>query len=288
MSRTLADLVRQATTDLERSGIDTAAREARLLVAMAANIPADRVNLSLNETVRPEVEQVLAELLERRGQRRPLSHITGVRAFFRHEFMVTGDVLDPRPETETLVEAALAGPFDHVLDIGTGSGCILLSLLAARPRASGVGTDLSAAALDVARVNAARLDVAERCLFLNASWFEGVEGRYDLIVSNPPYVAIEEMAGLAPELHHEPRMALTDEGDGLSAYRVIVPGAVAHLKPGGRLMVEIGWQQGAAVADLFGHAGFDGVRILPDLDGRDRVVVGVWPANPAPARDRTG
>jgi release factor glutamine methyltransferase len=124
--------------------------------------------------------------------------------------------------------------------------------------------------------------VADRCALQRANWFEGIEGPFDLIVSNPPYIARHEMAGLAPELAFEPRMALTDEADGLSAYRAIVAGAPAHLVPGGRLMVEIGWQQGPDVAALFEAAGFSGIAILPDLDGRDRVVRGTHAAQAAP------
>lgn len=276
MSATLGALLAQATARLKDAGIDNAARDARALVAMAAGIAPDRLSLALHDPAGAQVAHDLAPLVKMRAAHRPMAQILGRRAFYRHDFRVTADVLDPRPDTETLVEAALSAPFAHVLDLGTGSGCILLSLLAARPQASGIGTDLSPAALDVAHENAARLGVAERCLLVHSDWYAQVEGRFDLIVSNPPYIAADEMPGLAPDLSHEPRMALTDEGDGLSAYRVIVPGAGAHLRAGGRLMVEIGWQQGAAVAELFTNAGFDTVQILPDLAGRDRVVCGSW------------
>mgnify|MGYP001050692704 CR=1 FL=1 len=276
MSATLGALLAQATARLKTAGVDDPARDARALVAMAAGIAPDRLSLALQDMAGAQVAGDLATLVELRAARRPMAQILGRRAFYRHEFRVTADVLDPRPDTETLVEAALTAPFAHVLDLGTGSGCILLSLLAARPMASGVGTDLSPAALDVAHDNAARLGLAERCLLVHGDWYSPVEGRFDLIVSNPPYIAAAEMPGLAPDLSHEPRMALTDEGDGLSAYRVIVPGAGAHLRAGGHLMVETGWQQGAAVAELFTDAGFDTVKLLPDLAGRDRVVCGSW------------
>jgi len=276
VSATLGALLAQATARLKTAGVDDPARDARALVAMAAGIAPDRLSLALQDMAGAQVAGDLATLVELRAARRPMAQILGRRAFYRHEFRVTADVLDPRPDTETLVEAALTAPFAHVLDLGTGSGCILLSLLAARPMASGVGTDLSPAALDVAHDNAARLGLAERCLLVHGDWYSPVEGRFDLIVSNPPYIAAAEMPGLAPDLSHEPRMALTDEGDGLSAYRVIVPGAGAHLRAGGRLMVETGWQQGAAVAELFTDAGFDTVKLLPDLAGRDRVVCGSW------------
>jgi release factor glutamine methyltransferase len=197
----------------------------------------------------------------------------GARAFWGREFRVTRDVLDPRPETETLVALALAEPFARVLDLGTGSGCILVTLLAERPGAQGVGTDISPQALLIAGENAARHGVEGRVVLTPSDWFADIGGRYDLIVSNPPYIAEGEMAGLAPEVRDfEPRGALTDEGDGLGAYRVLAAGAPGHLAPGGRLLVEIGPTQGAAVSRLFAEAGLERVAVHPDLDGRDRVV----------------
>lgn len=276
MSPTLAQLAGQGAERLAGAGIADPAREARLLLAAATGMPASRLMLEMSETAAPEAAVRFEAMLRRRQARAPMSHILGTRAFFDHEFRVTPDVLDPRPETETLVRAALDLPFRRVLDLGTGSGAILLSLLAARPEAAGLGTDMSEAALAVARDNAARLGT-ENCAFALSDWFSAVTGRFDLIVSNPPYIAEAEMAGLAPELAHEPRMALTDGADGLSAYRAITVGAPAHLAPGGRLLVEIGWRQGAEVSAMFAAAGFREVAILPDLDGRDRVVSGLWP-----------
>ena len=272
MSRTVAQGLADLRGRLTAAGIDGAATEARRIMAAAMRVPADRVSLMQTEPLSHAAEDRLAMLAARRCGREPLSHILGLKAFYEHEFRVTADVLDPRPETETLVAAALGAPFEAVLDLGTGSGCILLSLLAARPGARGLGTDISDAALAVARQNAGRLGLAGRCEFRRADWFAGVNGRFDLIVSNPPYIAAAEMAALDPELRFEPRAALTDEGDGLSAYRAIAAQAAAHLAPGGTVMVEIGWRQGPAVAGLMRAAGLGGVRILPDLDGRDRVV----------------
>lgn len=262
-----------AAARLAAAGVEDPAREARLLVAHALHLPADRLTADPDRPLVPDAQARLAAALAAREQRRPMSHILGRRAFWRHDFIVTPDVLDPRPETEVLVAAALAEPFVRVLDLGTGSGAILLSLLADRPAAAGLGTDLSQAALDVAARNAAALGLSARAALHRADWFAGVEGRFDLIVSNPPYIAAGEMAGLAPEVRdHEPRMALTDGGDGLSAFRAIAAGAAAHLVPGGRLLVETGTSQGPAVAALMVAARLSGVRILPDLDGRDRVV----------------
>lgn len=218
----------------------------------------------------------LQRLTQRRVQREPISHLRGYRAFWMHDFIVTPDVLDPRPETETLVELACDVPGTRVLDLGTGSGCILLSILHERPDMTGMGTDISEAALQVARRNAAIVGVADRATWLVCDWWSQVDGRFDLIVSNPPYIAEDEMAGLAPELSYEPRDALTDGADGLDAYRAIASKANQHLKSGGRLCVEIGPTQAAAVTGILASAGLSHIACTQDLDGRDRVVSGIY------------
>ncbi|WP_333559676.1 peptide chain release factor N(5)-glutamine methyltransferase [Shimia sp. Alg240-R146] len=275
MNLTISDLVAQVAGSLTAAGIDGAPREARLLVAYVTGVPLARLTLEIGQAASSQHQEALLPLVARRMAREPLSHLLGRRAFYAHEFKVTADTLDPRPETETLVSVALRTPFSRVLDLGTGSGAIAISLLAARREAQGVATDVSKAALKVARENAETIGVADRLEFVRSDWFCEVSGDFDLIVSNPPYIALDEMAGLAPELAFEPRMALTDEGDGLAAYRVISASAATHLSEGGRLMVEIGWQQGPAVAALFAEAGLQDVEILNDLDGRNRVVCGV-------------
>ena len=203
----------------------------------------------------------------------PVSHLIGEREFYGRRFKVSRDVLDPRPETESLIEAALAEPYERVLDLGVGSGCILVTLLAERQEATGLGVDISEAACLQASANAVLHRVEARADIQQSDWFEAVEGRFDLIVSNPPYIALEEMEGLSAEVRgHEPGIALTDGGDGLSAYRRIAAQAAAHLTSGGRVLVEIGPTQGQAVSALLEAAGLRGVAVLPDMDGRDRVV----------------
>lgn len=214
------------------------------------------------------------DLVARRAAREPFSHIAGYRDFWKHRFRVTADVLDPRPDTETLVEEALKQPFTKVLDLGTGSGCIIISLLAEMPNARGVGTDVCEKAILVAGENAARIGVEDRLVLPLSDWFDDVGGRFDLIVSNPPYIALAEMDGLAPEVRaYEPSTALTDGGDGLSAYRALARGAADHLTVGGRLLVEIGTEQGPAVSEIFRSAGLEDVSVKGDLNGRDRVVM---------------
>jgi release factor glutamine methyltransferase len=262
-----------ATARLREAGVEGPERDARRLLAHAIGCAPDVLAGRLSDPLPADVAERFAALVARRAAREPVSHITGRRVFWGRDFRVTRDVLDPRPETETLVALALVEPFARVLDLGTGSGCILVSLLADRPGARGVGSDLSPEALAVAGENAAAHGVADRLVLTPSDWFADLGGRYDLIVSNPPYIAAGEMAELSPEVRdHEPRAALTDGGDGLSAYRAIAAGAPDHLAPGGRLLVEIGPTQGAAVSRLFAGAGLERVAVHPDLDGRDRVV----------------
>ncbi|CUH53267.1 peptide chain release factor N(5)-glutamine methyltransferase [Shimia marina] len=274
MSLTIAALIAQAVERLKSVGFEDPGREARLLVAKATEISAARLSLEAREAATEQQQSTLNSLLARRVAREPMSHIIGQRAFYKHDFKVTADTLDPRPETEALILAALERPFSRLLDLGTGTGAIAFSLLAERPTATGIATDLSQGALSVARENAVAVGVADRVELIQSDWYAHVSGTYDLIVSNPPYIALEEMPSLAPELSYEPRMALTDEADGLTAYRKIAAGAPAHLTSGGWLMVEIGWQQGTDVAALFEAAGLKNIAVLPDLDGRDRVVTG--------------
>jgi release factor glutamine methyltransferase len=268
-----AEALRAAKARLEAAGVEGAARDARRLLAHALGVAPDVLAGRMTDPVPEAAVAAFDALVGRRAAREPVSHLTGQRAFWGRDFRVTRDVLDPRPETETLVARALAGPFARVLDLGTGSGCILVTLLAERLGAQGVGTDISPDALLIAGENAARHGVADRLVLTPSDWFGDIGGRYDLIVSNPPYIAADEMAGLSPEVRdHEPRGALTDEADGLTAYRAIAEGAGRFLVPGGRLLVEIGPAQGMAVSSLFAQAGLERVVVHPDLDGRDRVV----------------
>jgi release factor glutamine methyltransferase len=273
---TAAEALRAAIPLLTAAGVPDAPRDGRLLLAHAMGIAADRLTLHAAEILSPDAARAFDAAVTARRARQPVSQITGQRLFWGRSFRVTPDVLDPRPETEGLIAEALSQPFARILDLGTGSGCVLLSCLMDIPVATGLGTDLSPKALDVARHNAQQLRLASRATFILSDWFQRVEGHFDLILSNPPYIAQSEMSVLAPEVRDwEPHLALTPGGDGLDAYRAITRGARAHLSLGGRLVVEIGPAQGAAVAAMFSAAGLDRVRVLPDMDGRDRVVSGI-------------
>ncbi|WP_343035670.1 peptide chain release factor N(5)-glutamine methyltransferase [Sulfitobacter maritimus] len=277
--QTAAQAMAAAAGRLRAAGVPDPARDARLLLAHAAAVDATRVTLIAPEEIAPDVAERFEQLISLRAVRVPVSQLVGRRAFYGRDFAISRDVLDPRPETETLIDLALSARFKRVLDLGTGSGCILVTLLAERQEATGLGVDLSEAACLQASANAVQHGIADRTDISQSDWFSTVTGRFDLIVSNPPYLAAQEMADVAPELRqHEPEMALTDGQDGLSVYRIIAEQAQGYLTPNGRVLVEIGWQQGAAVQEIFTRAGWGQVTLAEDLDGRPRVVCARKPA----------
>jgi len=279
VSDTVQQALRRGTEMLREAGVATPDTDARWLLAAAMEIVPGRIFLHLPDPVPHEAGTRFATMLKMRQARKPVSQILGGRQFYGRWFKITEAVLDPRPETEMLIEIACAEPFSRVLDLGTGSGAIAITLLAERPGATGVATDLSPEALAVATENAQGLQVADRLGLAQSDWFSAVDGQFDLIVSNPPYITAEAYAALAPDVRKwEPKLALTPGGDGLDAYRAICAAAPGHLHPDGRLLVEIGFDQGQAVRALFQDAGLEAVTIHPDLAGKDRVVSGRKPA----------
>lgn len=265
---------------LRRAGIDNADLDARLLVCAACGI--DHLDL-IRDPALPlgEAAASLAGFADRRLAREPVSRILGAREFWGLPFAVTLDVLDPRPDTEGLVGAvldALGGRREaprRVLDLGTGSGAILAALLHELPGAFGVGIDASPAACAVAAANLRALGFASRAVVICSSWTEPIAGRFDAIVSNPPYIPSRVIADLDPEVRdHDPREALDGGSDGLAAYRALLPGLAARLAPGGIGAVECGWDQGGAVAALLRETGLGGVMVYRDLAGHQRVVLG--------------
>ena len=263
---------------LRAAGVEAAMGDARRLLCHALKLSPERLTLALQAPLSPDAAARFESAIAARAARQPVAQITGVRQFWGREFRVTPDVLDPRPETETLIEAALEAPFARVLDLGTGSGCILLTLLAERAGASGIGIDISEAALKVARANADALGLAQRAEFRRGDWCAGLSARFDLIVSNPPYIGAQEWAGLAPELREwEPRGALCPEGDALAAYRAIAAQVPGRLTRGGRAMLEVGAGQAAAVQEMLRKAGLTRVDARADMDGRARVVLATRP-----------
>ncbi len=262
------------------AGVANAERETLLLAEAAFGLARGGLSLiEADEAPEPSLARYEA-MVERRLAGEPVARIIGRWEFYGLDFELGPDTLVPRPETELLVDIGLAfmkrTGGTRLLDLGTGTGAIAISLLVERPHASGVATDLSAGALAVARGNAARLGVLGRLELRQGSWFEAVEPgtSYDLIVSNPPYIETTTIGTLQMEVReHDPLLALDGGPDGLDPYRVIAAGAGEFLRPGGMLAVEIGHEQGESVAALFGEAGFGEVAIRKDLSGLDRVVM---------------
>ncbi|MDE0697522.1 MAG: peptide chain release factor N(5)-glutamine methyltransferase [Boseongicola sp.] len=264
---------------LRAAGVPDAAGDFRRIFRWACDMGMTASGPQMREAPSALALRMLEIGVSEREGGRPVSQIVGKRDFWKGAFKVTRDVLDPRPETELLVELGVQEPFGRILDLGTGSGCVVISLLMECPKALGVGTDISEKALLVAEENAESMGVAERVTLSVSDWYDDVGGRYDLIVSNPPYIAANEFKDLRPEIRcHEPRVALAGGIDGLSAYRAIAAGARNHLTPGGRLLVEIGSTQADGVRSLMADAGLESLAVHADLDGRDRVVAARNPA----------
>ncbi len=264
---------------LAAGGIDSASRDAKLLAQHVLGCDALALSLSENEVMASDTASAYAALLDRRLAGEPVARILGRKEFYGLEFALGATTLVPRPETELLVDAGIEALGAHeaplILDLGTGSGCIALSLLYHLPRARAVATDLSAEALAQAGANAAALGVRDRTDFRQGAWFAPLdEGmRFDMIVSNPPYIPAGDIEGLAPEVRlFDPLLALDGGEDGLAPYRVIALGALDWLTSRGAIAVEHGAGQADAVAGLFEKAGFAAIERLPDLAGTERVV----------------
>ncbi len=276
-------LLRDAAVALTAAGIDNARFEARLLLAHAAGVTIEWLVAHGDEAPPPSVVEALRALTARRIRREPMAYVTGEREFWGLSFRVSPAVLVPRPDSETLIEAALAlmpgrtEPW-RIVDLGVGSGCLLLTLLREFPNARGVGLDASAEALSVAQYNADALGVGARTHLVRGDWrLQGWAGQlggpFDLLVSNPPYIETEAIDGLMPEVaRFEPRLALDGGGDGLAAYRIIADQAAGLVVHGGRVLIEAGEGQVTDISKLLSAAGFAVGGPWKDLGGIDRIV----------------
>lgn len=269
------------------AGIRTPQIDARLLLMGALGLSHGQIIMNPMRPVTADEAARITAYGERRLAREPLSRIVGYREFYSRRFTLTPAVLDPRPDTETVIEAALAivksegwdnSPI-QILDLGVGSGAILLTLLAELPQAVGLGVDVSPSALDTARLNAEKLELTSRARFQRSDWLQGVTGLFQLVISNPPYITTSDIAGLAPEVaDYEPRVALDGGDDGLVAYRKIMPGLKSVLAPGGWAVFEVGQHQSTPVAQLLQQNGFNmdnrELCIKEDLFEIERAVAG--------------
>ena len=276
-------LLPQLTARLQAAGCGEARLDARLLIAEATGLAPMAVFSRPETPLTPEQHTRLEQLAVRRCARQPMAQILGRRDFWTLTFRVTEDTLDPRPDSETLIEAILeqfperTAPL-RVLDLGVGTGCLLLTTLHEYPAATGMGIDRSLAALAVARDNAQTLGLAARVRFLQGDWLSGVDGVFDLVISNPPYIPAAEIASLAPEVATwEPRLALDGGQDGLDCYRHLAATVGPVLAPGGLVVFEVGAGQAPDVNGLLAAAGFTLLPSRRDLGGIERCVLARWP-----------
>lgn len=277
---TINEVINEGAVVLRNGGVSEARREAGSLLSFV--LGRDRTFLISHAEVQIESDSLekFREFVERRAEGEPLQYIVGTQDFFGRQFRVTPDVLIPRPETELLVEAALefvAGSDSFICDVGTGSGCIAITLLCEIAEARAVAVDKSEAAIEVARLNALDLSVSDRAVLMVSDCFDSLhssEYQFDLVVSNPPYVAGAMLAGLQREVRdHEPLLALSPGEDGLTIIRRLLVEAPAFLKSGGHMIMEIGFDQGERVSNLVDQAVWTLLEIKPDLQGIPRIVV---------------
>jgi len=282
----LRDIYGRAKEKLAAAHIDTAALDARLLIAHILDISQEDLLLKQDNDLSDEQIQKIEEGVAQRAACKPVAKIIGQKEFYGRMFLTNEHTLDPRPDTETLIDAVRTyGPQEgrvDILDLGTGTGCLLLTFLAEfvkSPRAIGTAVDQSMRALAVAQLNAERLNVADRVVFKKSDWFENVTGGpFDIIVSNPPYIPSAQIATLSDDVkNHDPMSALDGGADGLDPYRTIVIRAAEFMKPGGLMSFEVGAGQAADVAELLEKQGFQAIQTVKDLAGIDRVVLAKRP-----------
>lgn len=276
---TIGSMLGTAAAALEKAGFGEPRRRARRLLAAALGLSASEVFARIDRVITEDEGLRVAGLLTRVVQHEPLSRILGVREFWGLEFRLSPDTLDPRPDSETLIEAALACLADRerayrILDLGTGTGCLLLALLSELPAAAGVGIDAAPGAVAAARENAKRLGMAARAEFTVADWAGPLAETFDLVVANPPYIATGDIASLPPEVRDfDPLRALDGGADGLAAYRVVASRLPLLLKPHGVFAGEIGQGQAGDVTALIAACGLSVDNVVPDLAGIPRCII---------------
>ncbi|MEH6528058.1 MAG: peptide chain release factor N(5)-glutamine methyltransferase [Sneathiella sp.] len=278
MVQTLQKAVSEAALILSEAGIDGARRDASLLLANILDADTSIFHLE-PERVLNDTHHVMFQLaIERRASREPISHILGHREFWSLNFLVGPQVLDPRPDSETLIETALSAQksgqeITSILDLGTGSGCLLLSLLSEVETARGLGVDQSLAAIEIAEQNAKRLSLDDRATFLQGNWCDSIEDKFDLVISNPPYIPIDDIESLQPEVKNfEPLAALVGGADGLDCYREIISRVKPIMKPNGMIIFEVGAGQAQEVSELLEKADFSVISCHKDLASIERCI----------------
>ena len=269
----LKEVLADTAIKLSKSGIEGATRDARILTAFAFEIPISELSLKMNEQVSETIIAELEKLILRRIDREPISKILGRREFWGRSFSINENVLDPRSDTETLIDFVIEKPVKSVLELGTGSGAIAITLACEWKEVHVTAIDISEDALSLARSNAEKYNVQNKVHFLKSDWFETVRGSFDLIISNPPYIGLIEQDKISVEvLKFDPKIALFAGYDGLDAYRKIIPKLIKFLNPHGRVVLETGASQSNQVKYMMNAVGFIDAKIVKDLSGKDRLV----------------
>jgi len=269
LQRVLAD----TAFKLSHSGIESAARDARVLTAYALEVPISDLSLKINDKVSSNIISKLEKLILRRINREPISKILGRREFWGRTFSINKNVLDPRGDTETLIDYVIEKPVKTVLELGTGSGVIAVTLACAWKEVQVTAVDISEDALLLAQINAEKFNVENKIQFLKSDWFENVEGIFDMIISNPPYIGWVEQDKISAEVKkYDPEIALFAGYDGFDAYKKIIPSLSKFLNKDGLVVLEIGASQSSQVKDIMNSSGFFDVKILKDLSGKERAV----------------
>ena len=287
----MSSIVRRLSSALRAAGVDNPALDARLLIAHALGIERAQLLSQPDRLLTNDEMRAVEDLIARRARREPVSRILGMREFWGLPFALNEATLDPRPESETVVETAIRNQMSdarknnssdirhltsdfRILDLGTGTGCLLLALLHELPDATGLGVDCAPRAVEQARENAIRLGLGTRAEFKIGNWAEGIDEPFDLVVSNPPYIVRGEIPALMPEVReYDPARSLDGGADGLDAYRLLIPQLPSLLKPGGIAVFEIGIGQGDAVRALFEKSGFRDIETRCDLGGIERCLI---------------
>ena len=258
---------------LSKSGIKGGARDARILTAYALEVPISDLSLKINERVSGKIISKLEKLINRRIDREPISKILERREFWGRTFSINKNVLDARGDTETLIDFVIDKPVKSVLDLGTGSGAIEVTLACEWEDANVTAIDISEDALSLAKKNAEKFNVKNKINFLKSDWFDAVEGLFDLIIANPPYIGLMEQRKISPEvIKYDPEIALFAGSDGLGAYKKIIPSLAKFLNPEGSVVLEIGASQSNEVKDLMNSFGFFDLKTVKDLSGKDRLI----------------
>jgi release factor glutamine methyltransferase len=278
MTTSLANITREAIEQLDTAGIDNPAFDARLLIGHILGLDRAQISSQAGRVLTPEELARIRSFINRRNRREPVARILGVREFWSLNFTLNEATLEPRPDSETLIDVAMKEFKDRknvsILDLGTGTGCLLLALLHELPDATGLGLDYTMEVVDQARRNAEDLNLADRATFRMSHWFDNLQNeRYNLIISNPPYIPSNDIPSLMPEVrNYDPMRALDGGADGLESYRLLIPQLHKYLKPEGVAIFEVGQGQATAVADLFRQNDFKSVSTHMDHGGVERCV----------------